>query len=303
MSLSARRLAAPVLFIVLTAAACSGSGGSSDAGNDAGDGGDAAVSFDAPADASSDEGSAPTDAQREPGDASVDAQAIDGAADATDAKDGGEPAVFELSFDDTAPKVELRATRKVTVSIAANGYVGAVSLRAAGLPTFVTAAFSSATVTLAGTGSATSTLSLTTTSDAVTGKYPFQIFGAVPTGEQALAAALTIEPTITFTIPAGTGSTFTTDVSDLFGANPTIIKATADLVKTPISVRFYNADSVYHTIHIDSPVGVTLSHGAPPGIPPESFDTAERLATQAGNYKFYLHDTVHHVQGAFSIQP
>jgi hypothetical protein len=340
MSSSARRLAAPILFfIVLTAVACSGSSGSSDGGDGGHDSGAAGATADGAAGAPADGGPDAAGTPGEDGGASVDANvgsdgvvdagpadgamdaidagSADGAtdavgADATDAatdtvdvrEAGAEPAVFALSFDDTAPSVELRATRKVTVSIAANGYVGAVSLRAAGLPAFVTAAFSSSTVTLAGTGSATSTLSLTTTSDAATGKYPFQVFGGVPSGEQAQAAALTIEPTITFTIPAGTGSTFTTDVLDLFGANPTIIKATADLVKTPISVRFYNADSVYHTIHIDAPAGVApLSHGVPPGITPGTFDAIVRLATQVGSYKFYLHDSGHHVQGAFKIQP
>ena len=67
------------------------------------------------------------------------------------------------------------------------------------------------------------------------------------------------------------------------------MKALANLsASNPITVRFFNADTVSHRIHGDKPTQ-GFAHGAT-DIPPGAFDPLERQVNAVDTYDFYPHD-------------
>lgn len=215
---------------------------------------------------------------------------------------GGEapqPATFSLSLSQPAATIELRDSVDVVVTVAANGYVGTVTLDVAGLPADVDASLAAPSVTLSGSGSETVTLTLSSASDSQTGDAPYTVTGTVPSGSKDTQGALTIEPVLTVEIPANLAD-FISDPPDTtaFGAYPTLVKALPDMNQTPITVRFHNNDDIPHEIHADGTNGFFHSQSQ---IGPGQFDD-DRQITGPGTYDYYPHDLGTGILGRIKIQ-
>jgi hypothetical protein len=219
--------------------------------------------------------------------------------------DGPLPATFVISLSDMTPKMELRATLKLTISIAANGYRGPVTLSTEGLPADLSVTLERITVTLTGAGTESIALMLTSPSTSTSGDSPFKVRGTADTGVVSTSATLTIQPTITFTIPPGTAdmaATATAPITTLFGDYPTIVNATANLTTTPITVRFFNADSVPHNVHGDLPqYGFFHDNVGGAGVLAGAFGPDRHLIS-AQTYNFSLHDTGEKIRGRLVVQ-
>ncbi|MFO0549394.1 MAG: hypothetical protein U0271_13460 [Polyangiaceae bacterium] len=205
---------------------------------------------------------------------------------------GGVPqtATFSVLLSASKPTLELRSTTTLDVLVPANGYIGTVSVAVTGLPPDVTAALVSDTVDLVGDGVASDTLTLTTASDTVTGEFPFQVTVTAPEGAHDTMASVVVEPVITVYIPANLSS-YSSDPPNTtaFGDYPTRIKALPNMsAANPITVNFFNGDTVPHEIHADQGA-LGFGHGNQ-DIPPGSFDPVVRHVSGPGTFDFYPHD-------------
>jgi hypothetical protein len=199
----------------------------------------------------------------------------------------GQTADFEIAVSASDTTLELRDSAELEISVTPNGYVGTVLVGIAGLPSDVTSTISPTMVELDGSTVATTTLSLASASDTVTGSFTFTLNAAAPEGTKSITAGLTVAPVITIYIPPDLSSYSGQDTA--FGPFPTMIKALPNMsTSNTISVRFFNQDSVPHEIHADAAVQ-GFPHGNGP-IPPNSFDGQTRNVNQPGTYNFYPHD-------------
>jgi len=213
-----------------------------------------------------------------------------------------QPASFEISVDDAAPSIELRDSVDITVTVTPNGYVGSVPLDVTGLPGDVGGSLANASVTLDGTDAETVTLTLSSQSSTVTGDYPFTIHGTVESGDKSTSATLTVEPVITIIVPANLqGYSSNPPDTTAFGDYPTLITAPANMgPEHPITVKFYNADSVPHEIHADDAAsGFPHSNAL---FDPNTFDPTERNVIAPGTYDYYPHDIGPTILGEITIQ-
>ena len=101
-----------------------------------------------------------------------------------------------------------------------------------------------------------------------------------------------MQSVITLHIPSGvnnTGATVSNPNSTAFGPYPVTITAPANLSESnPITVNFYNDDSVSHEIHADAQA---QGFGHDPGsFGAGKMDPYVRKVNTAGTYDFYLHD-------------
>lgn len=198
----------------------------------------------------------------------------------------GGAVTFALSFAEPSVSMELRAVRQIELQVDAGSHVGTATLSASGLPDDVAATLTPAVLELAGAPAA-ATLTLTTLSSTVTGAFTVQVDATTAGGAGSATLDVTVEPAITITIPAGIAAPGGMDV---FGDYPTVIRALDGMSDdNPITIRFYNADSVYHRIQ-----GHRADVGFPvtphPGIEPMGYETPARRVTATGEFDFYLHD-------------
>lgn len=193
--------------------------------------------------------------------------------------EAGQTASFEIAVSASDTTIELRDSAELEITVTPNGYVGTVVVGLAGLPSDVTSTISPTLVELDGSTVATTTLSLASASDTVTGSFAFTLNAAAPEGTKSVTANLEVAPVITIYIPPDLSSYTGQDTA--FGPFPTIIKALPNMsASNTISVRFFNQDSVPHEIHADAAVQ-GFPHGNSP-IPPNSFDGQTRNVNQPG---------------------
>lgn len=202
---------------------------------------------------------------------------------------GGEApqaATYELSIGEPASSIDLRDDVELTLTIAPNGYEGAVALTVSGLPADVGVELSMPSVTLDGATEVEVAVRLSSLSSTVTGAFAFEVTGTVDTGAKSTAGTLTIEPVITIVIPPNLASF--SNSTEAFGDYPTLITALPEMSEqNPITVRFLNTDTVAHEIHSDGENG--FIHGQGP-IAPMSYDMVDRHVSAPGEYNFYPHD-------------
>ncbi len=118
---------------------------------------------------------------------------------------------FTVSASPTSVSVVQGNAGMSTITTAAvNGFNGAITLSASGLPTGVTAGFNPNPI--AAPGSGTSTLTLTVASTAPTGTYPITVSGT--------SGSLVISTTVSLTVTAGAGANFS------LSASPTTVTVT-----------------------------------------------------------------------------
>lgn len=200
---------------------------------------------------------------------------------------------FALALDEPAPEIDLAATTDLVLTVTSTGYAGEVALAVPDLSASgITAALGATTLTLDGATPATTTLTLTTASSATPGAIAIVVTGTTPGGENQATSTLLVRSAITITIPAGVGAlggTVEAPVTDAFGPYPTTITAPQGIsTEAPVTVRFFNADAVEHSIHADQN-GQGFGHGVNP-IPPNAMDEIVREINAAGQYDYYLHD-------------
>ncbi len=218
---------------------------------------------------------------------------------------GNEPIPQTADFLITAAgsaEIELRASTDVALTIAPNGYVGAVSLSLMNVPGDVDASVSPTSVTLDGTSDETLTLTVTSASNSESGSFAISVVGTAPEGQASGDVSVTIQPVITITIPQDLES-YASNPADTtaFGDYPTVIKAPANLSgANPVTVRFYNDDSVPHEIHADQD-GAGFGHGEGP-IAAGAFDPVVREVNQTGEFGYYPHDIGTTILGMIVIE-
>lgn len=201
--------------------------------------------------------------------------------------DTGQTASFEIALSASDTTLELRDSAELEVTVTPNGYVGTVVVGVAGLPSDVTSTIAPSLLELDGSTVATTTLSLASASDTVTGSFAFTLNAAAPEGTKSVTANLEVAPVITIYIPADLASY--SGQNTAFGPFPTMIKALPNMsASNTISVRFFNQDSVPHEIHAEAAVQ-GFPHGNGP-IAPNSFDGQTRNVNAPGTYNFYPHD-------------
>src|SRR3982075_138537 len=121
---------------------------------------------------------------------------------------GGTPG-FTVAASPSTVSVTRGSTATSTITVTSlNGFNSATTLSAAGLPSGVTAAFSTNPVTPPANGSATSTLTLTASSTATTGAATVTITGVSGSTTHSTTIALTVNPAASpnFTIAASPSS-------------------------------------------------------------------------------------------------
>src|SRR3982075_1812571 len=159
-------------------------------------------------------------------------------------------------------------TSTITIS-SLNGFNSATTLSASGLPSGVTAAFSTNPVTPPANGSATSTLTLTASSTATTGPATVTITGT--------SGALTHSTTIALTVNAATTPNFT------IGASPsslTIVQAGNGT--SSITITSQNSFSSATTLSASGlPSGVTAAFSTNPVTPPANGSATSTLTLTA----------------------
>lgn len=202
------------------------------------------------------------------------------------------PTNAAVTLAQSSLQVALMDSATVQVSIAPNGYTGTMALAATNLPTGATASFDNATVTLDGSTTATATLTLTTLDSTPPGEGSVSVTATADGMTKSASLDLTVQAEITLHIPAGvnnTGATVTNPNSTAFGPYPIKISAPANLsASNPITVNFYNDDTVSHEIHADN---ASQGFGHDPGpFPANSMDPYVREVNAGGTFDFYLHD-------------
>lgn len=204
-----------------------------------------------------------------------------------------QPATFTVSIDKPAVSINLLDKKDLVVSVQPNGYKGSVALSVDDLSgAGVKAELASATVMLDGVTTATTALTLTTVSSSKPGSADFKVSGTVDTGTKIGSSTLTVVSDITIVIPKGVnglGGTADNPVMDAFGPYPINIAAPAGMsAQNPVTVRFYNADTIPHQIHGGKPdEGFPHDSG---DIAPMSMSKLVREVNTPGTYGFYLHD-------------
>jgi hypothetical protein len=184
------------------------------------------------------------------------------------------------------------AESTVGVSIVPNGYMGTVQLAPGSLPSGVTAKLDHTTLSLDGSTTATAVLTLDTDTSAPPGTAAIDVDVTAAGATKSATVSLQVESTITIHIPAGVdnnGGTSQNPVTNAYGPYPIQITAPQNLSsQNPITVYFFNDDSVSHEIHADS---AAQGFGHDPGpFGPSSMDPYVRRVNTAGTYDFYLHD-------------
>jgi hypothetical protein len=159
-------------------------------------------------------------------------------------------------------------TSTITIT-SLNGFNSATTLSATGLPSGVTAAFSTNPVTPPANGSATSTLTLTVSSTATTGAATVTITGTSGSTTHSTTIALTVNAAATpnFTIAASPSSLTVTQ-----GGNGT----------STITVTSQNSFSSATTLSTSGlPTGVTAAFSANPVTPPANGSATSTLTLTA----------------------
>jgi hypothetical protein len=197
-----------------------------------------------------------------------------------------------VTVDKATLAADLATSTDVNVSVAPNGYTGTVTLSVTDLPADVKGTFANATLTLDGSTMATAKLTLATATSTAPGNLALNVVATAPEGAHQAAIAMTVNSAITITIPKGViglGGTQTNPVKTAFGSYPITITAPQGISgTTPVTVRFYNADTSSHEIHASAP-GAGFAHD-PGSISPQSMDNLVRHVNTKGTYDFYLHD-------------
>ena len=217
-------------------------------------------------------------------------------ASSTTASSGGgvsQQATYTISFDTSAPAVDLDDAVEMMITISPNGYVGSVSLTINNLGNGgIEGEFSSSKVTLDGSTAVEVKLTLTTMSSTPPGALDFSVSAKAATGVKTANATLDVRPAITIVIPKnanGFGGTQNDPYKMAFGDYPMNVIAAKDIsAQKPLTVRFFNDDDVPHEIH-----AANQSQGFPhdPGpIAAHSMDNLVRKVNSKGLYDFYLHD-------------
>jgi len=201
-------------------------------------------------------------------------------------------AVFELIASESAPSIELRDSREVTITIKPNGYKGPVTLDLAEpAPEGVTADLATTTVQLQGDADVTTTLTLSSLSDSPTGESVITVTGTVESGTKEVGVTLTVRPEITIRIPPGLSGLQGTQADPnqtAFGDYPTRIRALTNMSNdNPITIKFLNEDNVVHSIHAGQD-----AQGFPHGndIAPGALEDQARNVNAPGTYDYYPHD-------------
>ena len=121
-------------------------------------------------------------------------------------------------------------------------------------------------------------------------------------GSKEVAAVVTVEPVLTITIPQGlNGMSDDPPNTTAFGDYPTRIRALDGMSgDNPVTILFFNADSVPHEIHADRP-DQGFGHGNQP-IPASSFDPVVRQVNTPGTYDYYPHDIGQSILGRIVIE-
>jgi hypothetical protein len=188
--------------------------------------------------------------------------------------------------------MQLLAQSPVQVSVAPNGYSGAVSLALGTLPTGVAATFVPATVMLDGSSAGTSTLTLTTVDSTPPGTVMLDVQATADGTTAHASVSLEVQSVITIHIPSGVnnlGGTVQDPVTTAYGPYPFKIVAPQNLsASNPVTVYFMNDDGQSHEIHADNP---DQGFGHDPGpFGAHSMDPYVRQVNAVGSYDFYLHD-------------
>ena len=217
------------------------------------------------------------------------------AASTTASSGGGvsQQATYTISFDTSAPAVDLDDAVEMMITLSPNGYVGSVSLTINNLGNGgIEGEFSSSKVTLDGSTAVEVKLTLTTMSSTPPGELDFSVSAKAATGVKTANATLDVRPAITIVIPKnanGFGGTQNDPYKMAFGDYPMNVIAAKDIsAQKPLTVRFFNDDDVPHEIH-----AANQSQGFPhdPGpIAAHSMDNLVRKVNSKGLYDFYLHD-------------
>jgi hypothetical protein len=207
---------------------------------------------------------------------------------------GGTPqqAAFSIMIDNTTPTVDLADNVILGITIKPNGVTGDVALSVDSLAAGITPQFGDPSLTLDGSTTASTTLTLTTESSTAPGDVTFKVYGTQSGAEKAASATLTVNAAITITIPMGVNGLQGTSANPYkmaFGPYPIMITAPPGIsAGKPVAVRFYNADGVAHEIHGSNPnEGFPHDNGS---FPANSMDPMVREVNKAGTYDFYLHD-------------
>jgi uncharacterized membrane protein len=157
-------------------------------------------------------------------------------------------------------------TSTITVS-SLNGFNAATTLTASGLPTGVTAAFSTNPVTPPANGNATSTLTLTASSTATTGTATVTITGTSGTTTHTATITLTVNPPPNFTIGASPSSLTINQ-----GSNGT----------STITITSQNGFNSPTTLSASGlPSGVTAAFSSNPVTPPANSSATSTLTLTA----------------------
>lgn len=199
---------------------------------------------------------------------------------------------LKVSLDQTSLQMQLLAQTPLHVSVAPNGYSGAVTLQAGSLPAGLTATFSPPSVVLDGTNSGASTVTLSTVDSTPPGAVSLDV-QAVAEGTTAHASvSVEVQSIITIHIPSGVnglGGTTSNPVKDAYGPYPFKIAAPANMSSSaPVTVYFMNDDGQPHEVHADN---AQQGFGHDPGpFGAHTMDPYVRMVTTPGSYDFYLHD-------------
>lgn len=224
---------------------------------------------------------------------------------------GAQTESFHVMTDKTTYAVELRSTVVVQVTVAPQGFTGAVSLAVSGLTTGVTGAFNPASVSVSGTTGATSMLTVTTLESVLPATTPFTITATSGSATATSAPSLNVMPQITIQIPtnvealAGTSGNPSTNA---FGNYPIVLNAPANLSATnPLVVNFINNDSAPHCIHASNATQGFPHDAVTNGVcntlmnKGQMDQTAHNVNTK-GSYAFYLHDEGNTTDGMITVQ-
>jgi len=159
-------------------------------------------------------------------------------------------------------------TSTITVS-SLNGFNAATTLTASGLPTGVTAAFSTNPVTPPANGNATSTLTLTASSTATTGTATVTITGTSGSTTHTATITLTVNPPPNFTIGASPSSLTINQ-----GSNGT----------STITITSQNGFNAATTLSSSGlPSGVTAAFSPNPVTPPANSSATSTLTLTASS--------------------
>ncbi len=198
-----------------------------------------------------------------------------------------------VSVDKSTLQSQLMASSTVHVSVAPNGYIGMASLALGSMPSGVTGTFDNPTVALDGRTTATATLTLKTATSTPPGAVNIDVDAtAMGANPGKATVALTVQSVITVHIPAGVnnmGGTISNPVTTAYGPYPMKITAPQGISdQNPVTVYFFNDDSVSHEIHASADQE-GFAHDPGP-IPPMSMDSLVRNVNTTGSYNYYLHD-------------